>query len=692
MIRTDKENTQGNTAEEKLLTEIRERWDYCVEQWQDIRAAAKEDMEFVRGDGWPPQERKAREDAGRPCLVFDELSQYINQLINDIRQNKRAVQVNPRGSGANDSTAELRGNMIREIEYKSNAQYAYATAFENSCQRSYGYWRIITRYVNDDSFDQECRIKAIPNPDTVYYDPDCKERDCSDAEYCFVTDTMPRKEFSRRWPKAKKVSFTSDDMKTAPAWIKEQDIQVAEYWRVNHEMGEITQPETGHKRKVDKRTITQIITNGVEILEKNEWVGKYIPIIALFGKELYVDTGAGTRRVLMSFIRLARDPQQLYNYYRTCEAELVGMTPKVPWVGASGQFDSHKEEWQKANQVPLAYLQYDAIVDATGQNVLPPPQRNDFNPPIQSLEVGAESTRRAIQAAMGISALPTQALRMNEKSGTALKQIDQQEDRGSFHFIDNYEMALEHSGRVLNDLLGKIYDSEREVGIRKPDDTHAIVPINQEAVGDDGQPMENDLSKGEHEVTISTGPSFQSEREKANEFVDLIVPNIEQLPLDPVIKARFLALGIKLKNLGPIGDEMVQLLSPDNQTGALQQQLAQAGMTVQQLQQQLALVTAENQKMYQEKVGKMVDNQAMLEKAAMDNMVKLAIAEINTKAQDPNERARLFAETQQQILAQIHEVAMQAADHAHQRYMADMAARQQAIQQAQQPQPQGAVQ
>lgn len=117
------------------VVEIRERYDYDLNEWRPIRDEAKKDMRFVAGDPWEPGERKAREEAKRPCLAPDELNQYFNQAINDIRANPRAAKFTPQGNGATDETAEFYANKWREIEYRSKSPIVYTPAFENAIHR-----------------------------------------------------------------------------------------------------------------------------------------------------------------------------------------------------------------------------------------------------------------------------------------------------------------------------------------------------------------------------------------------------------------------------------------------------------------------------------------------------------------------------------------------------------------------------
>src|SRR6478609_6097261 len=121
-----------DTPDEAALKLLKERFSYAKSEWAEIRKQSIRDRRCLTPDGpWSSEDRTAREAAGRPVLTLDEVSQYTNQLVNDILQNKRGIKVTPVGNGANDETAEYRANRIRQIEYRSNAQQTYTTAFEN---------------------------------------------------------------------------------------------------------------------------------------------------------------------------------------------------------------------------------------------------------------------------------------------------------------------------------------------------------------------------------------------------------------------------------------------------------------------------------------------------------------------------------------------------------------------------------
>lgn len=644
---------------EELLKEIRDRFEYALQQWQRVRDEAATDIRFLSGQSWDPDELQARKDEGRPALNFDELNQYPNQLINQVRQNKRAVKVDPKGSGMNDKEAELRAGMIRDIEYASSAQAAYITGFESAAQRGIGFWGLRTEYADDTTFNQRIRIRRIANQDAVLIDPDFKEADASDITFAFIVEDIPRKEFKKRYPNAEVVDFSTEQMAMASKWIDEKRVQVAEYFQLTKErkrllyvtlpgeqekqlIFEETLPEgitykdlkkaklIERERWVETPKVMKYITNGIEILEEVEWAGIYIPLCVVFGKEIWVNYGSGPQRVLQSLIRLARDPQKLYNYYRTGESEEAGMTPKVPFIGAKGQFAGNLADWQNVGKVPKAFLEYNPILDSTGTTVLPPPARQPFQPNFQAYEVAADSARRAVMSAVGVSSLPTSAQRLNEKSGVALERIQASAQLGSFNFVDNFDRALEHNGKMIDDLLPKIYDMPQDIGIRNPDDSYKVVRINDDVEG------AIRLTTGSGNVTISTGPSYESQRQEVEDFGELLAKI-------PGVFPQIADLLIKLKNLGPLGNEMADRLTPpqyrvkEGQKPLPPEAIAQMGQLTQQLQALDAFskqLQAEVERLNKEKEAKIIDNQAKMEIEKMKAEVSVAIAEINTKAQE----------------------------------------------------------
>lgn len=705
--------------------EIRELFTDFRNEWKDVQDEGAVDMRYVSGDPWDPKDRREREDAGRPCISLDELGQYLNQYNNSLRQNKRGIEIIPKGNGANDKDASTRENIVRGIEYESNAQEAYITAAESAASRGYGFALIRTEHKDNETFDQKINIQRVANPDTILITPYFQRADASDIEEGFVLRKIKKGEFKRKFPDAEKVSFGPEDTVLAPQWVGDKWLQIAEFWKIYYKRrklllvdiqgvltpvweddleeiagkAKLNKKEVKRERVVEIPEVKQQLTNGIEILDEIPWAGSRIPIISCFGKEIWVTEGGDIKRKLMSMVRLARDPQMLLAYLRSLECEEAGLTPKVPFIGYVGQFEKSREDWELVNKQPKAFIEVDIVSDqgAGAGQALPKPERLAFVPNFQTYEVAIESVRRAIQSAMGITPLPTAAQRNNEKSGVALEKIETQESVGSFHFADNFERFLQNLGWQVNELIKPIFDTQRDVMSVSADDQYEVISV----VGDTSHPIDEDgnypqedlpenhyhTGKGNFDVTISTAPYHQSQREAQSAFVDNLLVNIQNMPQPGTAQAKVFALGIRMRDdLGPIGKQIADVFDPPDPSNLP----PEAQAVVSQLQATISQLQQENAALHEDRAGRVMEQQTKYMIAQMkeqgDNLraqlaadLKAYIANVTTKAQSESERDTLFRETQQEnqhkIMDHAHDVAMAAMDQQHQHDLADKQAR-----------------
>ena len=702
--------------------EIRDCYQDYRDAWREIRDEAQADMRAISTEGpWTDEDRDARKGSGRPCIHLDQLNQFLAQVNGNVRKSKRAITTIPKGNGANDQDAEKRSAAIMGIEERSQAQPIYLGAFQSMTERSYGFAVIRTDYKDDSSFDMEILIKPVMNPDTVLLSPYYKQPNASDIPDGFLLDLMPKKDFKQKYPNARVTDFGDQDLNdsTVTDWIKEKYVQRAEYWKVQSSFKTLLLVETARgpivftedewkaakekglsgevkrDRKVEIPEVFQYMTNGLEILDKVPWDGSRIPIISCLGPERWTTEGGTAKRQLLSMVRFARDPQMLLDYLASGECEEAGQIPKSPFVGAKGQFESDKESWDEVTKVPHAYLQYDPITDATGQNVLPPPQRPQWTPNFQVWEIAKDAAARAIQAGMGITPLPDAAQRRNQKSGVALEKIDDMESLGSFHFVDRYENGFLHNmGWQINELITPILDTQREMPVSQPDgkrSTMQLVGNTSHPLGEDGtyevqglDPGHLHTGKGEFDVTISTGPSYQSEREEQDDFVDSLTENIANLPQPGTPAAKVMALAIRMRpTLGPIGKQIADVFDPPPVDPNNMPPQAQAA--IQALQQQLQQVQQEAQALHMEHAGKILEQQTKLllqqmkedgdnQRAQLANDIKVLLAEIAAKSQAASERQQMYQEFWLENHGAAHEAGMQAEEHQHAQELAQQSA------------------
>lgn len=689
-----------------VLEEIRERYDYALTRWEPIRREAQEDMRFVAGDPWSEDDKKQRKD--RPTIAPEEMGQYFNQVINQLRANPRGMHFAPTGGRATEAGARFYQNKARETEYRSQAMDTYIMAAENAIQRSYGFGRVTLKYESPRSANQEIWIEPFPDPDMVLPDPDHKRPSGSDMQFCFVEELIAQRQFLREHPDAKVRSFGAPGTQ-APKWVVGDKIRRAEYWTIQTRPRTLllVQPPTAapsprtvapvpvqplpplqlfedelpanhggtilrELRTVDYPEVWMYLTNGVEILHAQRWLGKYIPIVCCYGKVLYVnDNGWESVKQLFSMTRFGRAPWKAFCYAASQQLEILGQVPKASVVAAEGQLAGHEQEWEEAPYNPKAFLLYKPQTDATGQQILPRPDRLAYlqSDNLQAIEVVKEGFRRSIQSAMSSNFLPTQALKHNEKSGVALDKMDQSASVGTFHFVDSYDHMIQQFGAIFEDLVDKVYDYQGETGVLSADNQSAMVKIN------DPSNPEAVSTAGDYLVTVSSGPSSDSEREAVQEFLDTLIANlvmIAQIAGAPAAK-QLLARSVRMRNGGPMMDQIADLLDPPPPNGPDGKPVPPALMAAQQKIQELTQQLQQAGQMIQtkqiEQQGKMavvqVQEQAETQRAAYDREVKLAVAEIAAQTKQALQDMALFYEERARLGAQLHDAAMGGAEAAH---------------------------
>ena len=524
---------------ETLLQDAHAAFELVCQAEAENRRAALDDIRFARlGEQWPERVRRDRELDGRPCLTINRLPAFIRQVVNDARQNKPSIACHPVDDAGDRETAEVFNGLIRNIEQSSDAEVAYDTALDYAVTGGFGYFRINTRYAGDDGFEQDLVIERVADPFSIYGDHNSVAADSSDWNSAFVVDSLPRASFAARWNGADPVDWSGhgDDGQSGP-WRDGDQVTVAEYWRREVEPSEILALSDGQvvdrttyvankalfdslqvsvvgpARSVLRHKVTQYILTGAQVLETVSWPGRYIPIIPVYGEELIVD---GQRR-LKSLVRDAKDPQRMFNYWRTTTTELVALAPKAPFIGRKGAFETDAAKWSSANVETHAFIEYD------GPEA---PHRQPFaGVPAGALQE-ALSASDDMKSIMGLHDASLGA-RSNETSGRAIMARQREGDVSTFHYIDNLSRAIRHAGRVLIDLIPKVYSTPRIVRVLGPSGDPARVAVNGRPPG--GAPAHPelerifDLGAGRYDLTVRTGPSFTSRREEAaTQMMELI--------------------------------------------------------------------------------------------------------------------------------------------------------------------------
>ena len=612
--------------EKDIIERAYENFQACLNWEQATRQRYREDMRFLYADSdnqdqWEPAVKARRHLATQPMLTINKTHTHWLHVVNNLKANKPSVQVHPTNDEATYEAAEIFEGLVRHIEYKSNAKVAYDIAAEHMVGGGIGYWRLTTAYADDSTFDQEIFIKEVPDAMSVYLDPHIKRKDGLDAKFGFIYEDMPRREFERKFPNYKlpatspsgnQMWITKDvvrlaeyyELEVRKEWLyalenpdgsmryaKESDISVDERKLFNEAIRQGAEGIT--RRRIDKRTIKKYLIGGDEVLEKGTWPGSYVPIIRCPGEEVVIE-GRLDRKGL---IRYMKDAQRAYNYNASAAIEFGALQSKSPYMAPVEAIEGLENYWATANTENHAYLPYNHA-DENG-NPIPSPVRQQ---PPSSAPVYMEGMATAAQELMMTSGQYDQTFgeQSQELSGVSIEKRVNQGERVTYHFQDNQNMAIQTTGRMIIDLIPKVYDTKRIVRILGDDNTESQIMVDPELA----EPMKKTEDEenarvtaifnpnvGKYDVVAEVGPSYDTRRQEAFDAMTKLLA--AQPALSQVIGDLYMG-SADFPNADKLQERMRNWIPPNilgtgpsEQEQQLQQQLQQAQAIIQQLQEQL---------------------------------------------------------------------------------------------------------
>ncbi len=508
--------------------------------WADNYRKAREDIKFLSDDKYAQWDERALNDrlnSNRPALTIDQLNQFVHQVVNDVRINTPTISVIPSGFDGDEKTAEIYKGLIRNIEYVSDADSAYDKAIDDSVRCGLGFVRVDHDYVDDKSFEQHLLIKRVVNPLNIFLDSNSVEIDGRDAKHCTIIDNISVDEFKKKYPKFEPVCFENSDLQLENS---EDKICIAEFFHIEEKEKEIGIDKFGNiqdvssggefvkTRTVKEKTVYRYLLSGNDILEKTIFPGKYIPIIPVYGEELW-ESG---KRTTLSLIRKSKDAQKMFNYWKSLETELLMKQPQAPVLAAEGQIEDYIEDWVEPDKaMVLRYKQ----TDLEG-NPAPLPQR--LSPPTVPTGVvnASRQTVDDIKATMGMYGASL-GQKTNETSGVAISERRLEGDIATYHFGDNLTKSITHVGRVIVSAIPSIYDTPRVLRIIGEEEEPKKVGVNGQMI--DEQEETFNLTEGQYDVKVITGAPFTTRRQEAAKFFTDIVtrqPELMQIMGDLLFK------------------------------------------------------------------------------------------------------------------------------------------------------------
>lgn len=540
----------ANATPDDTVKALLEQFSHDVAADKPNRDMQMDDLEAYVGVGqWDERDRKAREAEERPVLEQNQLPKYARQTIGDIREAEPSIKVVPDGDGADKDTARIYNGIIRQAQKRAEVSKPVIIAAESAVICGIGNFRVVTGYQRDNPFHQEIGIEPIHNPLAVVWDANAREVTRSDAKHVFVREAITRKAFKDKYKGAREDSFSGDehDLGNHYQWSTKDTVTVAEHFEVGSEKAPYALLDNGSVVRLDRlpdrikhdplnnllfdiisqqsmpiidikeadaRKVTWKKMSGLEVLETRDWLTGDIPVIAVVGEQIHFHD----RTVRVSLIRYAKAAQKIYNYGVNAQLEMAMNAPKAPYLLGVSQLPEGKgsELWAQAHKGNKPYLLYNDVKNGNRPVREPGPQ------PSTALQAIIFQAAEDLKGTTGIydAALGRKS---NETSGVAISARQREADIGTNLFSDNLEASLTHAGRIMVDLIPRIYDSERKLRLPTDDGSDEEVEINKRRMEGGMATVINDLTVGRYGLAVKIGPSATTKRQEALQGMERIL-------------------------------------------------------------------------------------------------------------------------------------------------------------------------
>jgi len=656
--------------DEEILDRLDAFYERVSPVCHEIHKEYNDDIEFgLLGNQWDKAVKDER-GSSRLTLTVNRLKQYIYQTVNDYKQSEMTSKVLPHDTSEKDKAlAEIRRGLMRSIERKKGGLSAYNNAAKYLVSGGLGGWQINTRYVQGE-FYQEPYITPIHDASCVFVDFfECQEPDLSDMRDCVVQEVISKARFksetgkdpsdlSNAFDKPNSVYGTASHPTLTNYWYKEEkadtlcmvepsarqqfpqlkrtaflsDLKpLAEENGIPVELLIATDPKTGKpiQRKEDKCTVTCAKIAGRKVLDRQEWPIDLIPVVIVMGRKV-INNGKLT---VEGLIRQSKDAQRSYNYLKSNKTERISLAPKAPFIVPNGAISkANKPKWETANTANHPYLTYEPY-DEKGRPI-PPPQRQM---PVSVEAALVEEERAAVDEINSSLGMYESSIgkRSNETSGRAIIARAQEADTNNYDFTESMVIGIKYSTKVLNKLIPKVYDTERQVSIVGEDDKEKVIWINQQ--NPDGSMYSMD--EGEFDVDYEAGPSSATKQEQFRADTEAL---IQSSPGAALVLGPQIIRNSPIRNADDTADALERFantqvpgLFPDKNQGQPNPQMVQQMQAqLQQMQQQLQQVGPEMQRIQEENAKLQIENQAIkADKAIEKERVNIEWFKAKTEAQ-----------------------------------------------------------
>lgn len=532
-------------------TEIRNFHDKAYDRGQTTRERGADDLLFYWITQWDDT------NLGGSTLQyrgqFDMLRKAGRQIMTDIKANPTQVDFEP-VDDTDPNGAEILDGMYRTDMRNNIAIEARETTTTEAIVCGVGAWELQTEYKSQRVGDDKQVIRRQPLNEannTVFWDPNSKLADRSDADYCSIlvpysadgyrdlvkelTDedikvsaipssfAYPEQSYVFPWlddgdtyyvarfyhrKKIKVKTMVYQDMMGSERMLNDDDEREEKEEALNGKGFELVSES---EREVYEITL-YILGGGDEVLNHDHIPGQHIPVIPMYGERAFIEGQLHYEGI----VRLAKDPQRLRNFVNSYLADIVSKSPRQKPIYLQEQiqgFEKFYNENGADEQFPYALMHRTA--PGSDEELPRGPLGTTLEHKVpDSLLMAAQMAREAVNDVASAD-LP-QDITDTNLSGKALSQLQKRFDMQSYIYQHNLKAALRREGEIYASMARVVYDAEQTVALTKIDGTRTTETINEEEINPETLQLEikNDVTQYIFDVYADIGPSYQSQKDE----------------------------------------------------------------------------------------------------------------------------------------------------------------------------------
>jgi hypothetical protein len=552
--------------------EIRDNIEIWYNGWKENFDIYNEFNEFVWGNQWMDNEVRVFEDYKKLPLTMNKIAPLLNHMIGEQRQNTPSIECIP-DSNVPVETVEVREALVKDITFASNAKVVYQTGFQCSSSAGYGAWYLDTEYEDDHSFNQVIRIKEGKIPNLFFWDHSAKESCKTDGMYAGYRIRMSRKKFAAIHGKKLERDIPPSNLEDGTVFIDDDSVTIVNYYERKYNTVNLYKLSNGKeidqdgfkalerinvgdaemlidqgelvtvidKRKAPRYKVMRHVYAGDYELEMEEFPSQQLPVIFVDQNSFYNKKG---QQIIRPFVKDTKDAQKYINYIATQSAYMLKISRYDQFLIEAGNARSNDtaQIWRDPVNVQGG-LKFDAVQSGFIPQQLKPPELS------MSLISQYERALMDIQSSTGMysAQLGEQG---NEISGAA---VDARTKRGSYSTytpFDNLNRAIAVTASIIDEMIPRVYDTERTLNLNMKDRGMTQVTINQ-SQDDYGTGVQHDMTKGRYKIRLVPGPSWEGQKKEALDSMQMILqanPELFNLIADLYVENLPLNNSIELRN------------------------------------------------------------------------------------------------------------------------------------------------